>query len=205
MSWGDAIKGHMPAVASLLRSYVNEVSARLSALDASLRAAYAGVFARASCKIQDFGNRNEPLADAFVKISEGGRALMTLPERGRALVKRVPEPVQLEFKKMSSRGAHLCREIFAGIMVVGLVLIVFGYGRLGRGPISIPSLVPIIETAINGELSDLHVKVDDAVLQRSAEGPGVLFRLRNIRLIDNNGLIVAQSPLAAIGMSGSAL
>src|SRR3990170_6771835 len=99
LSWGDAIKGHMPAVASLLRSYGNEVSARLSALDASLRAAYAGVFARASCKIQDFGNRNEPLADAFVKISEGGRALMTLPERGRALVKRVPEPVQLEFKK----------------------------------------------------------------------------------------------------------
>jgi hypothetical protein len=195
----------MPAVASLLRSYLNEVSARLSSLDASLRAAYAGVFARVTCKIQDFGNRNEPIADAFVKISEGGRALMTLPERGRALVKRVPEPVQLEFKKMSSRGAHLCREIFAGIMVVGLVLIVFGYGRLGRGPISIPSLVPVIETAINGELSDLHVKIDDAVLQRSAEGPGVLFRLRNIRLIDNNGQIVAQSPLAAIGMSGSAL
>ena len=81
----------------------------------------------------------------------------------------------------------------------------FGYGRLGRGPISLPSLVPVIETAINGELSDLHVKIDDAVLQRSAEGPGVLFRLRNIRLIDNNGQIVAQSPLAAIGMSGSAL
>ena len=84
-------------------------------------------------------------------------------------------------------------------------MIVFGYGRLGRGPISLPSLVPVIETAINGELSDLHVKIDDAVLQRSAEGPGVLFRLRNIRLIDNNGQIVAQSPLAAIGMSGSAL
>jgi hypothetical protein len=205
LSWGDAIKGHMPAVASLLRSYLNEVRARLSALDARLRAAYASAFSHCSCKIQDFGARNEPIADAFVKISEGSRALMTLPERGRALVKRVPAPVQLEFKKMSSRGAHLCREIFAGVMVVGLVLIVFGYGRLGRGPISIPSLVPVIETAINGELSDLHVKIDDAVLQRSAEGPGVLFRLRNIRLIDNNGQIVAQSPLAAIGMNGSAL
>ncbi len=162
-------------------------------------------FPTVAARFQDFGARNEPIADAFGKISEGSRALMTLPERGRALVKRVPEPVQLEFRKMSSRGAHLCREIFAGVMVVGLVLIVFGYGRLGRGPISIPSLVPVIETAINGELSDLHVKIDDAVLQRSAEGPGVLFRLRNIRLIDNNGQIVAQSPLAAIGMSGSAL
>ena len=205
MSWGDAIRGHMPAVASLLRSYLTAAQARLSSLDACLRAAYANAFFHASCKIQDFGARNEPIADAFVKISEGSRALMTLPARGRALVKRVPEPVQLEFRKFSSRGAHFCREIFAGIMVVGLVLIVFGYGRLGRGPISITSLVPIIETAINGELSDLHVKIDDAILQRSAEGPGVLFRLRNIRLIDNNGQIVAQSPLAAIGMSGSAL
>ena len=87
----------------------------------------------------------------------------------------------------------------------GLIVIVFGYGRLGRGPISLPSLVPVIETAINGELSDLHVKIDDAILQRSAEGPGVLFRLRNIRLIDKDGSIVAQAPLAAIGMSGAAL
>ena len=33
----------------------------------------------------------------------------------------------------------------------------------------------------------------------------MLFRLRNIRLIDKDGSIVAQAPLAAIGMSGAAL
>ena len=99
----------------------------------------------------------------------------------------------------------MCREIFAGILVVGMIAIVGGYGRLARGPISMPSLVPMIEDAINGELSDLHVKIDDAILQRSPEGPGVLFRLRNIRLIDTDGSIVAQAPLAAIGMSGAAL
>ena len=49
------------------------------------------------------------------------------------------------------------------------------------------------------------MKIDDAILQRSPEGPGVLFRLRNIRLIDSDGSIVAQAPLAAIGMSGAAL
>ena len=130
---------------------------------------------------------------------------MTLPERGRALVKLVPEPVQLELRKISTGSAHVCREIFAGILVVGLIAIVGGYGRLARGPISLPSLVPMIENAINGELSDLHVKIDDAILQRSPEGPGVLFRLRNIRLIDTDGSIVAQAPLAAIGMSGAAL
>ena len=35
--------------------------------------------------------------------------------------------------------------------------------------------------------------------------PACLFRLRNIRLIDTDGSIVAQAPLAAIGMSGAAL
>src|SRR5262245_41995532 len=124
----------MSAVASLLRGYLIATRDFVSALDCRVRAAYSHAFSTCSCKIQEFGEKNEPIADAFGKISEGGRALMTLPEKGRALVKRVPEPVQLEFKKMSSRGAHLCREIFAGVMVVGLVLIVFGYGRLGRGP-----------------------------------------------------------------------
>ena len=151
------------------------------------------------------GAKSEPVTGALVKISEGSRALMTLPAKGRALVKLVPEPVQLELRKISTGGAHVCREIFAGILVVGLIAIVGGYGRLARGPISLPSLVPMIEEAINGELSDLHVKIDDAILQRSPDGPGVLFRLRNIRLIDTDGSIVAQAPLAAIGMSGAAL
>jgi hypothetical protein len=149
---------------------------------------------------------NEQLSGTLAKLTaEGGKALLALPERGRALVKRVPPPVQIELKKLSTHGAHVCREIFAGILVVGLVIIVAGYGRLGRGPISLPSLVPTIEDAINGELSDLHVKIDDAILQRSSDGPGVLFRLRNIRLVDKNGAIIAQAPLAAIGLSGSAL
>jgi hypothetical protein len=163
---------------------------------------------------------NEPIAGALAKLTtgggkalaegskalaEGGKALLALPERGRALVKRVPPPVQIELAKLSSRGAHVCREIFAGILVVGLLAIVGGYGRLARGPISLPSLVPTIESAINGQLSDMHVKIDDAILTRTPDGPGVLFRLINIRLIDKDGSIVAQAPLAAIGMSGAAL
>ena len=156
---------------------------------------------------------NEPIAGALAKLTteggkaltEGGKALLALPERGRALVKRVPPPVQIELAKLSSRGAHVCREIFAGILVVGLIAIVLGYGRLARGPISLPSLVPTIEEAINGQLTDMHVKIDDAILTRTSDGPGVLFRLRNIRLIDKDGSIVAQAPLAAIGMSGAAL
>lgn len=149
---------------------------------------------------------DEPTTGRLAKLTtEGGKVIRALPARGRELVKRVPVPVQIELAKMSSRGAHICREIFAGILVVGLIIIVGGYGRLARGPISLPSLIPPIEAAINEQLTDLHVKIDDAVLQRSPDGPGVLFRLRNIRLLDKDGSIVAQAPLAAIGMSGSAL
>jgi AsmA-like C-terminal region/Protein of unknown function len=149
---------------------------------------------------------DQPISNALVKLtSESSKVILALPERGRALAERVPKPVQVELKKLSSRGAHLCREIFAGIVVVGLVAIVLGYGRLARGPISLSSLVPSIEDAINGELTDVSVKIDDAILQRAPDGPGVLFRLRNIRLVDKNGAVLAQAPLAAIGMSGSAL
>src|SRR6476659_8382099 len=156
---------------------------------------------------------NEPIAGALAKLTtgggkaltEGGKALLALPERGRALVKRVPPPVQIELAKLSTRSASVCREVFAGILVVGLIAIVLGYGRLARGPISLPSLVPTIEEAINGQLTDMHVRIDDAILTRTSDGPGVLFRLRNIRLIDKDGSIVAQAPLAAIGMSGAAL
>lgn len=152
------------------------------------------------------GQPDKAISGALVKLtSESSKVILALPERGRALVKRVPEPVQIELKKLSARSAHVCREIFAGILVVGLVAIVLGYGRLARGPISLASLVPSIEAAINGELTDLHVQIDDAILQRAPDGPGVLFRLRNIRLLDKDGAILAQAPLAAIGMSGSAL
>src|SRR5262245_22585613 len=155
------------------------------------------------------GARNmadQPISTALVKLTaESSKVILALPERSRALVKRVPEPVQLELRKLSSRGAHVTREIFAGILVVGLVAIVLGYGRLSRGPISLAGLVPSIEEAINRELAEVSVKIDDAVLQRAPDGPGVLFRLRNIRLVDANGAILAQAPLAAIGMSGSAL
>lgn len=149
---------------------------------------------------------DEPQAGALAKLtSEGGKALRALPRRGRQLVKRVPQPVQVQLARLSSQGAHFFREIFAGIVVVGLIAIVLGYGRLARGPISLPGLVPPIENAINEQLSGLTVKVEDAVLQRSADGPGVVLRLRNVRLVDPEGEVVAQAPQAAVGLSGAAL
>ncbi|MEM7399069.1 MAG: DUF3971 domain-containing protein, partial [Pseudomonadota bacterium] len=149
---------------------------------------------------------DEPIARALAKITKrGGKAIRALPEQGRQLVKSVPEPVQIQLARLSSRGGHVFREIFAGIFVLGLIAVVLAYGRLSRGPISLPGLVPPIERAINEQLADLTVKINDAVLQRGEDGPGVVLRLRDVILMDPEGEVVAQAPLAAIGLSGSAL
>ena len=201
------------AIAGALSKLTTESGRAIQALRAWARAAAFRVRAKGEAwwraGMERLGARNisdQPISNALVKLTaESSKVILALPERSRALVKRVPEPVQLELKKLSSRGAHVTREIFAGILVVGLVAIVLGYGRLARGPVSLTGLVPSIEEAINRELAGVSVKIDDAILTRAPDGPGVLFRLRNIRLVDANGAILAQAPLAAIGMSGSAL
>ena len=146
------------------------------------------------------------MARDIVKLTKKGRALVELQfDRGRQIVKHIPEPVQVQLGKMSRRSLLFTLEIFAGLFVVCSVLLALAYGRLNQGPVSLSSVVPVMEEAINRELADLEVRIDDAIIQRDAEGPGVNFRLRNIRLIDTQGAVVAQAPLAAVGLSGKAL
>jgi len=146
------------------------------------------------------------MARDIVKLTQKGRALVELQfEKGRQIVKHIPEPVQVQLGKMSRRSLVFALEIFAGLFVVCSVLLALAYGRLNQGPVSLSSIVPVMEEAINRELADLEVRIDDAIIQRDAEGPGVNFRLRNIRLIDAQGAVVAQAPLAAVGLSGRAL
>jgi hypothetical protein len=151
--------------------------------------------------IQDLINNGRAL-----ELSKRGRAIVELPaRRGRELIRQIPKPVQVQLGKVSKRSLRLTLEVFAGLFVIGSIAVALAYGRLNQGPISLSSLVPVMEEAINGELADLQVQIDDAIIERDTEGPGVNFRLRNIRLIDNQGAIVAQAPLAAIGLSGRAL
>ncbi len=146
------------------------------------------------------------MARDLIKLTKKGRALVELQtRRGRALVRQIPEPIQIGLGHLSRRSLVLTLEIFAGLFVVGSVVLALAYGRLNQGPMSLSSLVPVMEEAINREIVDLEVKIDDAIIQRDKTGPGVNFRLRNIRLIDNQGAVVAQAPLAAIGLSGRAL
>lgn len=146
------------------------------------------------------------MARDLLKLTEKGRALVELPvQKGRELIRQIPEPVQVGLSRLSRRTLRVTLEVFAGLFVVGSVILALAYGRLNQGPISLSGLVPVMEDAINRELADVEVKIDDAIIQRAKSGPGVNFRLRNIRLIDKQGAVVAQAPLAAIGLSGRAL
>ena len=85
------------------------------------------------------------------------------------------------------------------VLVVGL-----GYVRLRHGPISLKFLVAPIERGINAELDGNSVKIDDAVVSLSETG-GLEFRLRNLRMSEPDGDVVASAPLAAVELSASAL
>ena len=141
----------------------------------------------------------------LIKFPETKRALMELPDKGRQLVRTLPKPVQIGLEHASRRSLRVTFEIFAGLFVVGAVALVLAYGRLSQGPVSLAFLVPSFEEAINRELANAKVKIDDAVIQKSEEGADVLFRLRNIRLIDNRGAVLAQAPWAAVGLSARGL
>ncbi len=137
--------------------------------------------------------------------SEPGRGLVAIPGKSIDIYRKLPQPVQLSLEHASKRSLGFTVEIFAGLLVVTTVLFVLAYGRLSQGPVSFAFVVPILEEAINRELVDVTVEIDDAVVQRTDTGAGVRFRLRNVRLIDKSGAVVAQAPLAAIGLSGRAL
>ncbi len=100
----------------------------------------------------------------------------------------------------------LGRSVFVLAPVVLLAVLVFGLGyvRLRHGPVSLKFLVAPIERGINAELEGSSVKIDDAVVSLSETG-GVEFRLRNLRMTEPDGDVVASAPLAAFELSASAL
>ena len=145
------------------------------------------------------------MARELAKFIERGRSLVRLPGKRLRLAGKVPEPVKRVFGLFSRRSLIITLEVFVGLLVTGGVLLALLYGSLSQGPISLSFLVPTIEESINRELTGVKVKIDDFVVRRSETEAGMSFRLRNVRLVDASGAIVAQAPSAAVGLSGRAL
>jgi hypothetical protein len=94
--------------------------------------------------------------------------------------------------------------ILAPFLILALLIGGLGYVRLRHGPISLNFLVEPIERGINAELGGNSVRIDDVVVSLSEMG-GLEFRLRNVRLHETDGDVVASAPYAAVELSGSAL
>ncbi|HKJ61442.1 MAG TPA: DUF3971 domain-containing protein, partial [Hyphomicrobiales bacterium] len=95
-------------------------------------------------------------------------------------------------------------------VLVLLILLGAGYGllqaRLSHSPISLSFMVPPIEKAVNSALNGMSFEIGDAVLQRSSSHIlGIEFRLAAVRLLDEEGDAVAESPFASGGFSVAAL
>ena len=96
------------------------------------------------------------MARDLIKLTKKGRAIVQLQmQKGREVVKYIPEPVQLHLTKFSRRSLLISLEIFAGLFVVCSVMLALAYGRLNQGPMSLSSVVPVMEEDINRELVDL--------------------------------------------------
>ena len=86
----------------------------------------------------------------------------------------------------------------------GAVVATLLYVKLLHSPISLKMLASSIESSIAADLSGMSLKIDDAEL-RLGQGGRVEFGLRNVRLLDSNGLQIGQAPTATIEVSGKAL
>ena len=65
------------------------------------------------------------MARDLLKLTQKGRALVELPiQKGRQLVRHIPEPIQVGLSKLSRRSLLLTVEIFAGLFVVASVMLV---------------------------------------------------------------------------------
>ena len=94
--------------------------------------------------------------------------------------------------------------IFAPFLILAVLVLGLGYVRLLHGPVSLEFLVDPIEEGINAELDGSRAKIDDVIVSLSGTG-GIEFRLRNLRMLEVDGNVVASAPQAAVELSTSAL
>jgi hypothetical protein len=130
--------------------------------------------------------------------------------QSRALVPLTPKRITLDGSGRLARSAtRFCASVLLRAAIV-LTLIIGGafgalHARLAHSPMSISFLVAPVERAVNSTLTGLRFDIGDAVLRSSESWLGVEFRLANVRLVDDEGSPVAESPFAAANLSLGAL
>ncbi len=123
----------------------------------------------------------------------GGKgAARAAPSQMRAFGSAIGGPCRLVAK---------CVLPLALLVAVGIGVL---YVRLLNGPISLQFLAAPISRSIAAELPGINVAIEDALV-RLTEGGSFELRMRNVRFLDAQAAPIALAPLAAVGISASAL
>ena len=98
----------------------------------------------------------------------------------------------------------------AGLSVMSLLgvfilIIVSLFFRLSLGPLSLSFLNGRIEQAVNGQLTNMKVKLGDAVIELDSASRVPQIRFRNLVLTDEQGTVIASAPHAAVTLDGTDL
>ena len=77
--------------------------------------------------------------------------------------------------------------------------------RLSQGPVALTFLRSTVQSTINGSLAGMQVRIGDVIIERDQDTSSPRIRLRDIRLMDPDGNMIARAPRAAIEVSAAAL
>jgi hypothetical protein len=134
-----------------------------------------------------------------------------IPEaQSKALVPfGTPSPLSQALKLRAARASHFCASVLVRVAVILLLFVGIGFAalhaRLAYSPLTMTYLVPPIERAVNLNLAGHRFDIGNAVLRRSGSWLGIEFRLANVRLLDESGSPVIESPFASADVSLTAL
>jgi len=124
------------------------------------------------------------------------------PPRWRNLLGQAADQV---FAVMRRRWVRRVGIGMAGTLAVCLVVAAMLWWRLSSGPISLDMITPWLTAAIAENLgSQFRIEVGGTVLERDEHGRAAM-RIRDIKVRDRDGTVIASAPKAEVGLSSASL
>jgi AsmA-like protein/uncharacterized protein DUF3971 len=128
----------------------------------------------------------------------GGRALSRLKLPGLPSVLHLGSDTSAQRRR---RWLMLGLEFVAGLVVASALLTGLVVWRISSGEISLDFLAGPIERAVNSNFEGYRISIGGAVLEQAEEDGSISFRLRDLAFRDDNDILLAEAPRAAIGIS----
>ncbi|MGI9371375.1 MAG: DUF3971 domain-containing protein [Hyphomicrobiales bacterium] len=92
-----------------------------------------------------------------------------------------------------------------GFLVLGLCVFAAAAWRLSQGPVSLSYFNPQLREIISNGLGGNRAEISDLVIERDSISGATSLRMRDLKLYDESGALIAKAPRAAIGIDVSQL